>query len=109
MTGKRFKPNYDGRLIIDTMTGDEYEFHSGAEEPVIELLNRIYEEVEIGKEYCKVLETDLGNCADARIRLQRENESLKDEIKFLKNKVATYKTGNALLKATLDKERGYDG
>ena len=33
-----------------------------------------------------------------------ENESLKEENKFLRNKVATYKKGNALLKSTMDKE-----
>ena len=36
--------------------------------------------------------------------LHEENESLKEENKFLRNKVATYKKGNALLKSTLDKE-----
>ena len=36
--------------------------------------------------------------------LYEENESLKEENKFLRNKVATYKSGNALLKKTLDKE-----
>lgn len=46
MTEKRFEPNYDGRLIIDNQTGKEYEFHSGAEEPVIELLNSLQEEKE---------------------------------------------------------------
>ena len=38
---KRFEPNFDGRYIIDNMTGKEYPFHSGAEEPVIELLNQV--------------------------------------------------------------------
>ena len=36
--------------------------------------------------------------------LHEENESLKEENKFLRNKVATYKSGNALLKSTMDKE-----
>ena len=36
--------------------------------------------------------------------LHEENQSLKEENKFLRNKVATYKSGNALLKKTLDKE-----
>ena len=36
--------------------------------------------------------------------LHEENESLKEENKFLRNKVSTYKSGNALLKKTLDKE-----
>ena len=36
--------------------------------------------------------------------LHEENESLKEENKFLRNKVATYKKGNALLKSTMDKE-----
>ena len=36
--------------------------------------------------------------------LDEENESLKEENKFLRNKVATYKKGNALLKSTMDKE-----
>ena len=36
--------------------------------------------------------------------LHEENESLKEENKFLQNKVKTYKSGNALLKKTLDKE-----
>ena len=36
--------------------------------------------------------------------LHEENESLKEENKFLQNKVKTYKKGNALLKSTLDKE-----
>jgi hypothetical protein len=36
--------------------------------------------------------------------LAEENQSLKEENKFLQNKIATYKSGNALLKKTLDKE-----
>ena len=36
--------------------------------------------------------------------LVEENESLKEENKFLRNKIKTYKSGNALLKKTLDKE-----
>ena len=36
--------------------------------------------------------------------LFEENESLKEENKFLRNKVATYKSGNALLKKSMDKE-----
>jgi hypothetical protein len=42
--------------------------------------------------------------SDKLNELADENESLKEENKFLRNKVATYKKGNALLKSTMDKE-----
>ena len=45
-----------------------------------------------------------GECAKLLNELHEENQSLKEENKFLRNKVATYKSGNALLKKTLDKE-----
>ena len=49
---------------------------------------------------------DIGvtNIVELLNELHEENESLKEENKFLRNKVATYKKGNALLKSTLDKE-----
>ncbi len=36
--------------------------------------------------------------------LHEENQSLKEENKFLRNKVATYKTGNRLLKESMNTE-----
>ena len=47
---------------------------------------------------------DLNNYKGRCSALEQENESLKEENKFLQNKVKTYKSGNALLKKTLDKE-----
>lgn len=57
-------------------------------ENLVDELNALHEEVETGKEYCKVLETDLGNCADRRIQLQKENEQLKEENNMLKITIA---------------------
>lgn len=54
---------------------------------VVESLNELADkneqlkkEIENGKEYCKTLETDLGNCADNRILLQKENDEIKQLI-----------------------------
>ena len=61
------------------------------------------------EDFCRVI-TDNGKeinplqVVDLLNELHEENESLKEENKFLRNKVATYKKGNALLKKTLDKE-----
>ena len=41
---KRFISNYDGSEIIDQKESLAYAFHSGAEEPIIELLNELAEE-----------------------------------------------------------------
>lgn len=57
-----------------------------------ELLNTLYNENEQLKS------------SDTITDLETEIMNLKEENKFLRNKVATYKSGNALLKKTLDKE-----
>lgn len=74
MTEKRFTEIISIQKVIDNQTGKEYDCL--IDDGLLELLNELHE----------------------------EKESLKEEIKFLKNKVATYKSGNALLKKTLDKE-----
>lgn len=62
-----------------------------------ELLNELHETNE-------QLQHDATILIQANQDYRKENESLKEENKFLRNKVATYKKGNALLKKTLDKE-----
>ena len=57
-----------------------------------------------GKIYPPCLDRGLTRLVDLLNQLNDENESLKEENKFLRNKVATYKKGNALLKSTMDKE-----
>ena len=72
MTDKRFEFGDSVNLIIDNTNNHSYGAYDVSD--LINILNELYE----------------------------ENKSLKEENKFLRNKVATYKSGNALLKKTLD-------
>ena len=74
MTAKRFFK--DGNEIVTWIRDKENWKKLKTNDEIVELLNELHE----------------------------EKESLKEENMFLRNKVATYKSGNALLKSTMDKE-----
>ena len=92
MTAKRF--------TRDNHTGYLYD-NGEIVEDIMELLNALNDENEQLKHQLQQQELEYATTCH---RLAEENESLKEEIKFLRNKVATYKKGNALLKSTMDKE-----
>lgn len=76
MTAKRFTETLSTGIVTDNVTGKEYNCEMRIDDKLLELLNELHE----------------------------ENESLKEENKFLRNKIATYKTGNALLKKRLEEK-----
>ena len=102
MTEKRFTMTQNGDLFTVRDTVEKkpmgvFEFKED-EFPVfacfcmiIDKLNELSEEnkklkkeIEAGTEYCNIIETDLGKCADNRILLQKENKELKKENDALK-------------------------
>jgi cell division protein FtsB len=114
MTGKRFEINNDMNLdskvetyelscIVDNSNKTFYFVVDGIAnvESFVERLNRLHEENKALKHQLQQQELEYATTCH---RLAEENESLKEENKFLRNKVATYKSGNALLKSTMDKE-----
>ncbi|MBO5180141.1 MAG: hypothetical protein J6B87_07355 [Clostridia bacterium] len=100
MTEKRFYRDFSGEYgtsIRDKLNDDKpvFIFSVHDSEDLCDIFNelankneQLKKEIEIGKEYCKILETDLGNCADNRILLQKESKELKQEIETLKIEIA---------------------
>lgn len=58
--------------------------------------------IQVNSDYRKEIESL--KSSDTITDLETQIMNLKEENKFLRNKVTTYKSGNALLKKTLDKE-----
>lgn len=86
MTAKRFTVDSDGK----------YWDRESNKYVTIDHLFYLVEKLEKENEQLK--------SSDTITDLETEIMNLKEENKFLRNKVATYKKGNALLKKTLDKE-----
>ena len=94
MTEKRFRAIYCDDYAMDYITDNGKQMHI---DDVVECLNTLHEENE-------QLKSDATTLIYHNQEYRKEIESLKEENKFLQNKIATYKTGNRLLKKTLDKE-----
>lgn len=94
MTAKRFKlDDFDSEVEMWELMNTQ-----------AEVISDLEKENEQLKYSLSAYMVDLNNYKGRCSALEQENESLKEENKFLRNKIKTYKSGNALLKKTLDKE-----
>ena len=116
--------NNELRLQLNLCSDQRNEFHRGARENANRVgklekeneqlkqtvsdwsgsYDELFEDVKRLKEENEQLKSDATTLIYHNQEYRKEIESLKEENKFLQNKIATYKTGNRLLKKTLDKE-----
>lgn len=72
------------KLENEQLKNDVYDWKASAED-YLKLGKSLKKEIETGKQYCGIIETDLANCADNRILLYEENRQLKEQVGFYKD------------------------
>ena len=97
MTEKRFTFDKYSNLYDNELDACYGIANSKEAETLCDMLNALHDENE-------QLKSDATTLIYHNREYRKEIESLKEENKFLQNKVATYKTGNRLLKKTFEKE-----